>query len=154
MDFQNEKRKFTQNSYTVRVYAVIVNRRGEVLLTREKYLGMEFTKFPGGGMEWGEGALDTIQRELHEELHLQDVELEHFYTTDFFVPSFFDSSTQVISIYYKTKEPTLRDLIKLREEDEKLLGVKWIPLDRFSVDDVTFPIDKRVAKLIRESLDT
>ena len=154
MDNQHEKRINRQNNYTIRVYAVIVNRRGEILLTRESYLGMEFTKFPGGGMEWGEGALDTIQRELSEELHLENIELEHLYTTDFFVPSFFDSSTQVISIYYKTKEPTLRDLVKLREEDEKLLGVKWIPFDQFSEDDVTFPIDKHVAKLIRETLQS
>lgn len=153
MDYQHEKRINRQTNYTVRVYAVIVNRRGEVLLTRESHLGMEFTKFPGGGMEWGEGALDTIKRELKEELHLENIELEHFYTTDFFVPSFFDSSTQVISIYYKTKEPTLKDLVKLCKEDEKLLGVKWIPLDKFSEQDVTFPIDKHVAKKIRESLN-
>lgn len=153
MEHIHEKQINRHTKYTVRVYAVIVNHSGEVLLTRESHLSMEFTKFPGGGMEWGEGALDTIKRELNEELHVDNIELEHFYTTDFFVPSIFDSSTQVISIYYKTKESILKDSVKLCTEDEKLLGVKWIPLDQFSEQDVTFPIDKHVAKKIHDSLN-
>ena len=51
----------------LRVYGLLLNNNGEVLLTDESRFGMEFTKFPGGGIELGEGISDCLKREFIEE---------------------------------------------------------------------------------------
>jgi len=42
------------------------------------------TKFPGGGLQFGEGTIDCIKREFREELGCEIGVLKHFYTTDYF----------------------------------------------------------------------
>ena len=76
---------------------------GQVLVTDEYVYGKYVTKFPGGGLHSGEGTLDCLRREMIEETGQEVEVLEHFYTTDFFVPSAFDPTKQVISIYYLIK---------------------------------------------------
>jgi ADP-ribose pyrophosphatase YjhB (NUDIX family) len=135
-------------SYTIRVYAILVNEHNEVLLMDESYRGIEFTKFPGGGLEWGEGILACAERELREELSLENITLEQFYTTDFFVESYFDTTTQVISVYYKCPQPIQKDAVEMTKHDTRLLGMKWVPLAKLTPDDVTFPIDKKVVGMV------
>jgi ADP-ribose pyrophosphatase YjhB (NUDIX family) len=139
-----------QNDFTIRVYALVVNQEEEVLVMRETYRGIEFSKFPGGGLEWGEGILETIKRELNEELKLTDLEFTHFYTTDFFVESYFDTSTQVISVYYKVARPIAKNSVNIQVADTRLLSYRWIALDDLRDDAVTFPIDKHVVRLLQK----
>src|ERR1700748_3832086 len=88
--------------FNVRVYGFLINEYGEILVSDEQEYGMRFTKFPGGGLEYGEGLTDGLKREFIEECNL-DVEIvSHFYTTDFFVKSAFNDS-QIISVYYLVK---------------------------------------------------
>ncbi len=134
--------------FTIRVYAVLINEQQEVLLMNESYRGISFTKFPGGGLEWGEGTRDCINRELHEELGLENVALEQLYTTDFFVNSYFDTATQVLSIYFKCSEPIEKSSVKLETSDSRLISLKWIPKNELTPKDVTFPIDKKVVELV------
>ena len=140
------------NQYNIRVYGLLVNSKAEVLLSREHRFGKHFTKFPGGGHELGEGIADCLKREFQEELGIEVHNLEHFYTTDFFVPSFFDSSTQVLSIYYRIKQEISKDEIELEMGDEKLKGIKWISLTHLTENNVTFPIDKHVVSLLKKKL--
>ena len=135
-------------SYTIRVYAILINEYNEVLLMDESYRGIDFTKFPGGGLEWGEGILDCAKRELSEELSLENIPLAHFYTTDFFVESYFDTTTQVISIYYRSIQPIQKDAVEMTRHDTRLLGMKWVPLAKLTPDDVTFTIDKKVVSMV------
>lgn len=134
--------------YTIRVYAVLINEHDEVLLMNETYRGVGFTKFPGGGLEWGEGTRDCINRELEEELKLKNVALEQLYTTDFFVNSYFDTATQVLSIYFKSIEPIKKSDVKLETSDSRLISLQWVPLKKLTPNHVTFPIDKKVVELI------
>jgi len=134
--------------YTIRVYAIILNKQNEVLLLNESYNGIDFTKFPGGGMEKGEGTLDCLHRELKEELDLCDLDLNHFYTTDFYVESAFSHQTQVLSIYYKSKTTIKESDISFDSKDPKLKGYKFVPLNELSENDLTFPIDKKVTGLL------
>lgn len=70
--------------FNIRVYGILINPNDEVLLIHERMGDFEFTKFPGGGMEFGEGTRDCLKREFMEEAQL-DVEIvEHIYTTDFY----------------------------------------------------------------------
>ncbi|HEY0897744.1 MAG TPA: NUDIX hydrolase, partial [Sphingobacteriaceae bacterium] len=48
--------------FNVRVYGLLINHRQEILISDEEEYGVRFTKFPGGGLEYGEGLLDGLKR--------------------------------------------------------------------------------------------
>ena len=54
----------------VRVSAIIVNSKKEILLVRQMKNGRSYWLLPGGGIETGERAVDALKRELKEELSL------------------------------------------------------------------------------------
>src|SRR5665213_872110 len=93
-------------AFNVRVYGLLINESEEILITDEQEYGMRFTKFPGGGLEFGEGLTEALKREFMEECNMEIDVISHFYTTDFFVKSAFNDS-QIISVYYlvKNKNP-------------------------------------------------
>ena len=134
---------------SVRVYGLLINEQKQVLVSDEYIRGSYYTKFPGGGLEVGEGTRECLRREFMEELNLQVEVLDHIYTTDFYQPSAFNNAHQILSIYYYVKalEPItapLRD--KPFDFDE--VQVNW---EDFSSETVTLPIDKLVADLIKKS---
>ena len=53
-------------NFTIRVYGLLVED-GRVLVSDEVIRGRHITKFPGGGMEFGEGPLDALVREIRAE---------------------------------------------------------------------------------------
>lgn len=141
--------------HSIRVYGLLINANEEILISDEKEYGMLFSKFPGGGLEYGEGTIDGLKREFIEECNAEIEVLKHFYTTDFFVKSAF-SDAQIVSIYYKVKNILpLKLAIKYKpfdfdEHGEVLQAFRWVKLKQLQVEDVTFPIDKHVVKLLRE----
>jgi ADP-ribose pyrophosphatase YjhB (NUDIX family) len=142
--------------FTIRAYAIIINENDEVLLSDEFVFGIRITKFPGGGVELGEGIIDCLHREAMEELG-QDIEiLQHFYTTDFFQQGIFRNDVQVVSIYYKAK---FKDSLKFKisispfdfEKDiEGAQSFRWVAINKLTIDDLSLPIDKRVIGLLTE----
>jgi hypothetical protein len=50
-----------KNPFVIRVYALILNRQNEILLSDEFRMENAVTKFPGGGLEYGEGTLECLQ---------------------------------------------------------------------------------------------
>src|ERR1700744_4232671 len=88
--------------FNVRVYGLLINADNEILISDEQEYGMQFTKFPGGGLEYGEGLVEGLKREFIEECNADIEVISHFYTTDFFVKSAFNDS-QIISVYYLVK---------------------------------------------------
>src|SRR6478735_10288577 len=88
--------------FNVRVYGLLINEANEVLISDEQEYGFKFTKFPGGGLEYGEGLIEGLKREFVEECNTEVEVISHFYTTDFFVKSAFNDS-QIISVYYNVK---------------------------------------------------
>src|SRR6187402_3438479 len=85
---------------SVRVYGILINEDKQVLVSDEYIRGAYYTKFPGGGLEFGEGTRDCLKREFMEEMNLEVAIGDHIYTTDFFQLSAFNPGDQIISIYY------------------------------------------------------
>ncbi len=137
--------------FNIRVYGILINVVGEVLLSKEHYKEITMIKFPGGGLEPGEGLRDGLAREWQEELQI-DIEVgAHFYTTDFYQPSAFDNTQQVISVYYHVvlKEP--EDAGRLATAGHARKGEPeffWEKLNTLQPIDVTMPIDKHVVSLL------
>ena len=140
--------------FNVRVYGILLDENQRVLITDEIVHGKYITKFPGGGLEFGEGTIDAIKREMLEETGLKVDVISHFYTTDFFQVSAFNPNAQVISIYYRLKPvASLKIKIKTKPFDfdeikEGAISFRLIPLNEISEKTFTFPIDKKVASLL------
>ena len=141
--------------FNIRVYGIWINDRQQILVSDERIGDFKFTKFPGGGLEFGEGIKDCLIREWKEELNI-DIEVgNHIYTTDFFQLSAFDQTSQIISIYYNVRPMDAKPLIDLREKvfdfhgnGHEEITFRQLPLQQFSAMDVSLPIDKIVATLI------
>ncbi len=132
------------NRFNVRVYGLWVES-GAVLVTEECIRSMQVVKFPGGGLEFGEGLKDGLIREWGEELGLHIRVLEHFYTTDFFQPSAFDEHSQVLSVYYRVAAPADSVIRNLVPGERSF----WMPLEEVEEEAFTLPIDKVVAGMLR-----
>ena len=133
--------------FNVRVYGLLINADNQILISDEQSGGRNFSKFPGGGLEYGEGLIDALKREFMEECDAEIEVISHFYTTDFFEKSSFNDS-QIISIYYLVKEMGPLKMTyksKVFDFDEKTLqSFRWIGLNELKEDDVTFRTDKTV----------
>jgi 8-oxo-dGTP diphosphatase len=143
--------------FNVRVYGLLINDDGEILISDEQEYGMRFTKFPGGGLEFGEGLVNGLKREFIEECNAEIEVIEHFYTTDFFVKSAFNNS-QVISVYYRVKNISPLNLtIKTKVfdfdgEGEVLQSFRWVKLADIGAEDFLFSTDQHVAKLLMNNI--
>lgn len=139
-------------NFNIRVYGIFIHNNS-VLVSDEYIKRNKITKFPGGGLEFGEGTKDCLIREFKEELNL-DIEVgEHFYTTDFYVASAFDTTSQIISIYYfVTPLGELNFKVSEQAHDyEKKNGaqsLRWIELKKLKENDFTLIIDKKVAEML------
>jgi len=146
------------SQFTIRVYALIVNDQKEVLVTDEFQLDMKMTKFPGGGMHFGEGPIDCLKREMLEECNQKIEDIQHFYTTDFYQKALFWEGYQLMSIYYlaKIKDPVKFKLSVNPFDFPDLVNgnqsFRWISVEKIIPDDFTFPIDKHVALLLKDYL--
>ena len=151
--------------FNIRVYGILINEQKQVLVTDELIRGKQYTKFPGGGLEYGEGTRDCLRREFMEEMNLKVDVGEHIYTTDHFQLSAFNPDHQIISIYYHVtplEEITVRlntkpfdfddsqmDIYKNNTETESFRFIDWHSL---SEESVTLPIDKIVVNLLKQQL--
>jgi 8-oxo-dGTP diphosphatase len=148
--------------FNLRVYGILFGDDKKVLVSDEYIRGHYYTKFPGGGLEFGEGTRDCLKREFREEMDLDVKVTSHLYTTDFFQMSAFNPEHQIISIYYLTEALGPINVpirTKLFDFDDRQMEVyhrtgetetfRFISWDEFSPESVTLPIDKVVADLIR-----
>ena len=131
--------------FNVRVYGILMNEQKQVLVSDEFIRGNYYTKFPGGGLEFGEGTRDCLKREFKEELDLNVKIGDHLYTTDFFQHSAFDNS-QVISIYYLVAGKQIPEAIVNLIEGERTY---WVDIKEVSENSFTLPIDKRVGSMLQ-----
>lgn len=135
--------------FNVRVYGLLLTDEKEILISDEKTLNVSFTKFPGGGLEYGEGLIDALKREFMEECQLEIEVVRHIYTTDFYEKSSFNDS-QIISIYYQVRaiSPILFDIktspfdFSKEKQQDKMEVFRFIPANSLQEIDLTFKTDK------------
>jgi ADP-ribose pyrophosphatase YjhB (NUDIX family) len=134
-------------SFNLRVYALIIER-DSILVSRELIDGKYLYKFPGGGLQYGEGLIEGLQRESMEEMSQNLKNIKHFYTTDFFQQSQFDSKDQLIAIYYKAKLTSkINNKLKVPIKDFPVF--EWKKITDFSDKELHFPTDKFVFNLLK-----
>lgn len=145
-------------TFNIRVYGLLFGPDSRILITDEFRLNMFMTKFPGGGLEPGEGTIDCLKRECREELGQEPCDIQHFYTTDFFQPTeFLDQRQQLISIYYTgiLKKPFYFTTTNKPLDINKIDGAqnfRWVNPLLLMPDDLTMPIDKIVIGKLKDSL--
>ncbi len=146
--------------FVIRVYGLLIDENCRVLVSDEKIKGKYYTKFPGGGLEFGEGTIECLVREFQEETGLTITVGKHFYTTDFYQQSAFNPAHQIVSIYYFVNA---NDIATLKTTDSKnsfsaeqianqadCEVFRWVPLKEITAEDVSLPIDKVVAGMLHE----
>lgn len=136
--------------FILRVYGILLNEKGEFLICDEVYQNKQMTKFPGGGLEWGEGLADALHREFIEELNVEIEVVKHLYTTDFFQPSAFNQEHQLISVYFQVK-PLYKIDWNQTFDFARSQGIGCRFLEKLSESDLTWPIDKLIIKMINEN---
>ena len=148
--------------FNIRVYGILINSEKQILVSDEFIRGKYYTKFPGGGLELGEGTRDCLKREFKEEMNLNVEVGDHIYTTDFYQQSAFNTEHQIVSIYYyvkaleeitaplRTKEFDFDEReLAIYEKENEIETFRFIDWHLFSADSVTLPIDKFVANLLK-----
>ncbi len=145
--------------FTIRAYHLIINSKNEILLSDEEHKGLKMTKFPGGGVEFGEGILDCLHREALEEFGQEIEVLEHFYTTDFFQKAMFWDDLQVVNVYYFSR---FKDKIRFKISSEKFdfpgeresfQSFRFQAIKTLNEDDFIFKIEKRVVSLLKQKFE-
>ncbi len=147
-------------AFTIRVYGILMDAEKNVLVSDEIIRGKFYTKFPGGGLEFGEGTHACLIREFKEETSLDISIQQHLYTTDFFQQSAFNEKDQVISIYYLIEAKDISTLkiskTKFDFSEEQLSGkiqqenFRWIAFSELNESTVSLPIDKKVISLLKQ----
>jgi ADP-ribose pyrophosphatase YjhB (NUDIX family) len=145
--------------FNVRVYGIFINDQQQILLSDEIIRGKFYTKFPGGGLEKGEGTRQCLIREFKEEMNAEIEVEDHFYTTDFYQQSAFNADDQIISIYYKVtllsdisqrlKKPHYNN--STSDSSHSLADseiFRFLNLDELTTENVSLPIDKVVVSLL------
>ncbi len=140
------------HSYNLRVYGILCSD-DKVLLSKEFHFGTPMLKFPGGGLEKGEGFLAALHREFVEELRTPVTRAEHFYTTDFFVESAFQPGVQLISVYYRVwvHEPGEIPTVSFTEGPDVSEGEQtfsWVYPHQVNAGELTFPVDRVVWQML------
>jgi ADP-ribose pyrophosphatase YjhB (NUDIX family) len=141
--------------FNVRAYFILYNDNEEILLSDELIAGKKYTKFPGGGVELGEGIEDAVRREAMEELGQEIEIIQHIYTTGFFVESMFRPGDQVISVYYQAQlveAPQFRiatSKFDFDTDQHQTESFRWAKLDALHPNELSFVADKFLLKQLQ-----
>lgn len=143
-------------AFNIRVYQLIMNKRNQVLISDEMFLKQKLIKYPGGGLEFGEGVMDCFQREAMEELGQSLLNTELFHVTEPFIPTKFFAHKQLIAIYY-TAELSAPEALKVSTvpfdfvgDEDGTQSFRWVDLIDLPNENFTFETDVLVAQKLKD----
>jgi 8-oxo-dGTP diphosphatase len=143
------------NQFNIRVYGFLFDD-DKVLVTDEYRLGIYMTKFPGGGLQFGEGTIECLKREFMEEMNTPIEIISHFYTTDFYQPTtLLPSDMQLFNVYYRVKaeKPFRFQTTELKNDIPPVDGAqcfRWMKIEELKAEEFTFPIDRFIVGEMRK----
>jgi 8-oxo-dGTP pyrophosphatase MutT (NUDIX family) len=140
------------NNFNVRVYGVLETTEA-VLITDEIRGGTKMTKFPGGGLEFGEALEAALIREFKEELDIVIEVGDLIYINDFLQISSFKNNDQLLCVYYIVSQvcDTIIQTVNLPFEQLNMDNqcFRWVKRKDLNPDNFTYPIDKVIAEKLR-----
>ena len=141
--------------FNIRVYGLYVVE-GKLLVTDEIRFGIQMTKLPGGGLQFGEGLAGALIREWQEELNVTVEVGDVFYVNPFLQISAFNSMDEVMGLYFWVKpiEP-LNVVFKEKPMDFPHEGddqqvFRWVNIEDLKPEDFTFPVDQSLVAPLRK----
>lgn len=126
-------------AFNIRIYGLLIEQ-SQLLITKEPFMGDLIYKFPGGGLEFGEGVTDCLKREFKEELNLDIEVVQHVFTQEKYIQSALNPDDQVLMIYYLVKAKNF-DAFEVKTSVIKELI--WKNLDELEIDDLTMPTERQ-----------
>jgi 8-oxo-dGTP diphosphatase len=140
--------------YNLRVYGLLIEE-GRVLITDELRSGTPMTKFPGGGVEAGEGLEEALIREWEEETYTKIRVGKLLYVNPFYHKSGFFVSLPLLSVYYQVhlEEPLACELntekyFLPKETPGDWQQFRWLNLNDLATEEFTFVVDKALVENI------
>jgi 8-oxo-dGTP diphosphatase len=131
--------------FNVRVYGLLV-QQGMVLLSHEMIAGRPYLKFPGGGLEYGEGPQDAVVREFMEEAQIRVRVARPVHITGNFVQSAFRANDQVLGLYYEVEAMDAIDFPTIAPAIDEVMRtgqqLYWASLKEIGPDNLSFEIDR------------
>lgn len=118
------------------VYAVIVNDKNEILLTKTQSGTRLIYNFPGGGVDNGEGFADALRRECQEELGAEVAISTLLHSSKQLYPHSDFPYSRMFNLYY---EVTLNEPNKIAALDCE--GIGWFKLNELPLQNM-LDIDK------------
>jgi 8-oxo-dGTP pyrophosphatase MutT (NUDIX family) len=141
--------------FNIRVYALVV-KNNRLLISEEQHGGFFLRKFPGGGLQFGEGVLQALHRELKEELDADVDSASLLCVTEDFVVSFLNNKQQVIGVHYLVdlKQDYSDEFLKNNhlELENGHIQFKWVLIDSLTAEDFTSSVDKSAFEKLKQYL--
>ena len=131
----------------VRAQAVILDEENRILLVNHVKDGKEYFVLPGGGVEFGETAEESLLRELKEELDITDVKSIKFLKARDFIPE--DKIRHILNLYFYVRADVSG--VNLTEDDGIIKGFGFFSLDELS-SIVVYPSREFIIDLVNESV--
>ena len=137
--------------FNARCYGLLVSSQGRVMGLKERWRGVDLQKFPGGGLEFGEGMVECLDREVREEFSLfKPQQWHHLYSPTHFFTSQFKPNEQLIITYFEGLETAQEEDWALQPNDPNVLEICWLPLHESSADWFTLESDRQAFRALLE----
>jgi len=90
-----------EKNIRVRIAAIILNNKNEILLVNHKKNNKSYWLFPGGGVEYGETFEQALKRELKEEINLKVKNIKNLvFLNETIYP---DKKRHIINMYFRVQ---------------------------------------------------
>jgi ADP-ribose pyrophosphatase YjhB (NUDIX family) len=115
------------NTIRLRIAAIILNKKNELLLVNHQKNGRSYWLLPGGGVEFGETLEQALARELKEEL---SVKMEKMHNLVFINDSIYpDKTRHILNLYFRA---TIKENRKMKANPDAVLrGAEYVSAEKF-----------------------